>query len=306
MIALFNGALLNQEKDIVEVPYLEGYTYSEALVAKYKDFKIRLMPKEYGDYAQDQIIKQEPMGGEKVQRGSDIWITVSMGPEPPEINLDNVVGADAQEACDLLESKGFKTLKKKESSYIYETGQVTRTDPAAGTPLKAGETVYVYISTGKEVVTAPMPNVIGLEVDRAMELMAQLGFNNVRYEEVESQKPAGQVIYQSVEKNTDADVTAEVIIHFSKGPQETEATEPVETQTEPAVTESTISVSFLMPEMTEEFKLEVCISGTTEILVSKMIAPGSTSAYVSLTGSGLMYFDLYINGEYYRTQDVEF
>ncbi len=310
LIALFNGALLNQEKDIVEVPYLEGNAYSEALVAKHSDFKLRLLPQEYSDYAEGQIIRQEPLGGEKVQRGSDIWITVSMGPEPPEVELDNVVGAEAEEACALLESKGFKPLRKKEPSYIYAEGTVTRTDPAAGTMLKQGETVYVYISTGKEIQEAPMPNVTGLEVDRAMELMTQLGFTNVRYVPMESQKPAGQVIYQSVAVDKSVDIAAEIIIQYSEGPQPTQApteapTLPLET-TEQQETNEIWTVTFALPERTEEFRLDICVSGTTDVLISKMIAPGSTSTYVDVSGSGPLYFDLYIDGVYERTQKVEF
>ena len=309
LIALFNGALLNQEKDIVEVPYLEGRMYSESFVAEHKDFKIRLLPQEYSDYAEGQIISQEPAGGERVQRGSDIWITISMGPEPPNVELDNVVGADAEEACELLESKGFKPLKKKEPSYIYDVGQVTRTDPAAGTELKQGETVYVYVSTGPEIVEKPMPNVVGLEVDRAMELMTQQGFTNVRYEEVESQKPQGQVVYQSVEKNKEVDVASEVIIHFSAGPQETqpsttEATVP--STTVPEETNAVWTVTFSVPQREEEFRLDICLAGTTDILVSKLIAPGSTSTFVELSGVGLVEYDLYIDGTYYVTKPIEF
>jgi len=279
------------------------------MVAKYKDFKLRLLPQEYSDYAEGQIFRQEPAGGEKVQRGSDVWITVSMGPEPPKVALDNVIGAEAEEACELLEDKGFKTLKKKESSYIYEAGQVTRTDPAAGTELRVGETVYVYISTGKEVVEATMPNVVGLEVDRAMELMTQLGFSNVRYEEVESRKPAGQVIYQSVNASDKIDATAEVIIHYSQGPQETTAPTETTPATQPSIPQETNSgwtVTFSVPERDSEYRLDICLAGTKDILASKMIAPGSTSTYVLLSGTGSVAYDLYIDGEYYDTDVIEF
>ena len=311
LVAVFNGFLLNQEKDLVEVPYLQGRTYTEHFAAEYKDFTIRLLPQQYdATYAKDQIISQEPAGGKEVQRGTDIWITVSMGPEPPKVEVDNVIGAEAEAACKLLESNGFKTLTKKEPSYIYDAGLVTRTDPAAGTELVTGQTVYVYISTGPEIVEKTMPHVIGVQVDVAQVIMEQLGFTNVRYEQVESLKPSGQVVYQSVAKDKDVDVTAEIIIHYSEGPKETEApvtvaTEPPET-TVPQTTEQSITVSFLMPEMTEDFKLEICASGTKDVLVTKMIAAGSPSAYVQLSGNGQVFFDLYIDGEYYRTQDVKF
>ncbi len=311
LIALFNGALLNQEKDIVEVPYLEGQMYSESLVAKHHEFKVRMLPHEYSDYAEGQIIRQEPLGGERVQRGSDIWITVSMGPEPPLIEVDNVVGADAEEACELLESKGFKPLKKKESSYIYEAGQVTRTDPASGTELRKGETVYVYISTGPEVQQAPMPNVLGLEVDRAMELMTQLGFTKVRYEPMESQKPAGQVIYQSVASSSEVDVSTEIIIQYSEGPKETEPTTeptlPAPETTAPEDEQDWWTVTFAVPMRDKEFKFEICLAGTQEVLVSKMVAAGSTSTFVDeLIGVGTVDYDIYIDGVYYNTQSIEF
>ena len=312
LVALFNGALLNREKDIVEVPYLEGSMYSEAIVAEHKNVKLRLLPKEYGDYAEGQIIRQEPAGGTRVQRGSDVWITVSMGPEPPDMELDNVVGADAADAISLLESKGLKTLQKWESSYLQEPGKVTRTDPAVGTTVKAGTTIYIYVSTGKEVVQANMPNVIGLEVDRAIELLDQLGFTKVRYEPTESQKPKGEVVYQSVAKNELVDVSSEIIIHFSAGitetlPPETEAPLPTQPEeTEPEATGERWTVTFDVPERTEEYRIDICIAGTTEIVASKSIAPGTTNTYALLTGVGIMEYDLYIDGVYYDTRFIDF
>jgi beta-lactam-binding protein with PASTA domain len=301
LVAIFNGFLLNREKDLVEVPYLEGKTYSEDFLAKYRDFNIRLLPQQYHDtYYKDQIISQEPAGGEEVQRGSDIWITISMGTEPPLTKLDDLVGVDGEEAYEALKNQGFNPLKRREPSYIYESGLVTRTDPAARTELAPGDTVYLYISTGPEIVERPMPNVVGLDVDRAEELLTGQGFVNVRYEKMESQKPMGQVIYQSVSKNVEVDVEAEIIIHYSEGPKETEApveatTEPVDVgQTQPQEVEFT--ASFTLPEREEEYRLDICISGTKDVVASQMISPGTSSAMVQLTGRGTVYYDLYING----------
>lgn len=312
LVAVFNGVLLNKEKDLVEVPYLQGKTYDETFAQKYRNFNIRLLPQQYDDvYLEDQIISQEPAGGEKVQRGSDIWITVSMGTEPPLTVLDNLVGVDSEQAYALLENQGFKPLTKKEPSYIYDEGLVTRTDPAAGTELSQGQTVYIYVSTGPEIVERPMPNVVGLDVERAKELMSGQGFTKVRYEEMESQKPAGEVIYQSVAKNTEIDVDWEIIIQYSAGPVVvTEATEVPSTETLPEeITDGQnpeISVAFAIPERQEEYRLDICISGTTEVLQSKMIAPGTSSTMVQLSGRGTVYYDLYINGEFECEKKVTF
>ena len=311
LVAVFNGFLLNKEKDLVEVPYLEGKTYSEDFLAKYRDFNIRLLPQQYHDtYYKDQIISQEPAGGEEVQRGSDIWITISMGTEPPLVKLDDLVGVDGEEAYQALKDQGFNPLKRREPSYIYEEGLVTRTDPAAKTELALGDTVYIYISTGPEIVERPMPNVLGLDVDRAEELLTGQGFLNVRYEKMESQKPIGEVIYQSVTKNVEVDVESEIIIHYSEGPKTTEAPETV--ATEPPAAEETqpeeveITASFTLPERQEEYRLDICLSGTSEVVDSKMIAPGTASTMVQLTGRGTVHYDLYINGEFECEKKVTF
>ena len=306
LVALFNGALLNQERDIVEVPYLEGRVYNEAFASKYKDFSIRLLPQQYHpSIAEGHIISQEPAGGEKVQRGSDIWITVSMGQEPPLIALVDFMGVEAEEAIAMLQEQGFKPLKRKEPSYVLEPGLVTRTDPAAKTELPAGQTVYVYVSTGPEIVERPVPNVVGLELSRAKALMEQQGFKNVRYEMVESQKPKDQVIYQSVE-NREVDVDSEIIIHYSEGPKAvTEPTQPAEDAAVP--TEDLqeemieITVTFAVPEREEEYRLDICRSGTKDVLASKMVTPGTSSVYVRLSGRGMVAYDLYVNGSYLET-----
>lgn len=301
LVAIFNGFLLNKEKDLVEVPYLEGKTYSEDFLAKYRDFNIRLLPQQYHDtYYKDQIISQEPAGGEEVQRGSDIWITISMGTEPPLTKLDDLVGVDGEEAYEALKNQGFNPLKRREPSYIHEAGLVTRTDPAARTELAPGDTVYLYISTGPEIVERPMPNVVGLDVDRAEELLTGQGFVNVRYEKMESQKPMGEVIYQSVSKNEEVDVESEIIIHYSDGPKETEV--PVETtgeysdDVENQFEEVEFTAAFTLPERDAEYRLDICISGTKDVVASQMIMPGTTSTMVQLTGRGTVYYDLYIDG----------
>ena len=311
LVAVFNGFLLNKEKDLVEVPYLEGKTYSEDFLAKYRDFNIRLLPQQYHDtYYKDQIISQEPAGGEEVQRGSDIWITISMGQEPQPIELVDFMGVDAEEAIALLEEQGFKPLKRKEPSYVLEPGLVTRTDPAAKTMLPAGQTVYVYVSTGPEIDERPVPNVVGLEIGRARELMEQQGFKNVRYEQVESQRPRDEVVYQSVTKNKEVDVNSEIIVHYSLGPQEvTEPTQSTEAQPENPGSADKIemTVTFGVPEKDVEYRLDICLAGTKEVLMSKMIAPGTSSIYALMHGSGQVAYDLYVDGTYLETtKPIEF
>ena len=92
LIALFNGALLNQEKDLVEVPYLVGEIYTEDYAYEYGDFTIRLQEGQYSDtYSSGMVMRQEPSGGSKVLKGTELWLTVSLGQKPEEKKMINVV-----------------------------------------------------------------------------------------------------------------------------------------------------------------------------------------------------------------------
>jgi len=312
LVALFNGALLNQEKDLVEVPYLEGEMYGEGFAARYSDFTIRMQPKEYSPaYDAGQIMHQEPSGGSLVQKGSDLWITVSMGEEPPVRKMDNFVGVSVDEAKVVLENLGYTVLTRPEASFVYEAGLVTRTDPAVDTELVTGQTVYFYVSTGPSVVEAKMPNVVGMEAGRAKELLTQLGFTAVKTEYVESRKNKDEVIYQSVDSNTEVDVTTEITLLLSEGPPETTAptTEPETETTVPTETEPepiTVRVGIVVPIRDEDYALDVCVHGTKEALTTKLVAAGSGNTTVELTGIGTMEFDLYINGVYENTLKVKF
>ena len=312
LVALFNGALLNQERDLVEVPYLEGEMYGEGFSTRYSDFTIRLQPKEYSAaFDAGQIMHQEPVGGSKVQKGSDLWITVSMGEEPPVRNMDNFVGVELEEAKKVLDDLGYTVLTRYESSFVYESGLVTRTDPVAKTELTPGQTVYFYVSTGPSVVEAKMPNVVGMEASRAVELLKQLGFLSVKTEYVESRKNKDEVIYQSVNSNLEVDVETEITLLLSEGPQENlETTETTVPQTtEPAVTEPqliTVRVGIVVPSREEDYALDVCLKGTTDALTTKLVAANSTNTTVELTGIGTVEYDLYINGEYESTMKVKF
>ncbi len=308
LIALFNGALLNQQRDIVTVPYLEGEMYSEGFAQRHKDFTIRLLPQEYDDaYMEGQIMRQEPAGGEQVQRGSDLWITVSMGKEPPVKLMDDYVNVSVDQVQKVLIDLGFVPLVRNEASYVYEKGMVIRTDPMMGTELSDGQTVYLYVSTGPEIVEANMPNLVGMKVSQAEELMEQQGFTKVRFEPVESQKPENEVIYQSVAKNTLVDVTQEVIVHYSEGPQPPETTYAVEEETEEKEPEGgTFSVGFSLPLRDAEYTLDICLKGSQEVIYTRRIPAGVTSTSVKLSGSGKVEYDLYINGVFECTKEVNF
>ena len=312
LVALFNGALLNRENDYVEVPELVGDMYSEGLLAQYKDFSVILQPQEYSNtYQRGQIMHQKPTGGERVAKGTELRLTVSMGPEPKVKIMQDLVNVTKEEADSYLKGQGFYPLFRNEPSYIIEPGSVTRTDPSKDTELEEGQTIIVWISTGPAVVLQDMPDVMGMNVESAKKLLSGLGFENVRFREVESNKPAGTIVYQSQEKNTELDITTDIFLEVSKGPAPTEATEPVTQPTQPgeeppeSTEPVTRAVTFAVPDKEESYVLSIQLN-SKEVVEAQVIQPGVASFTVDLTNVGKCSFDLYIDGEFYRSQEVVF
>ncbi len=311
LVALFNGALLNKEKDLVEVPYLEGKMYDEGFAEKHKDFNIRLQPQQYSDaYKEGQIMHQEPAGGSKVQKKTDLWITVSMGKQPETKLMENVIGFTWEQVDELLRSQGYDVLVRNEASYVYEEGEIIRTEPAANAELTLGQTIKLWVSTGPDIIEERMPNVIGMPIDDAEELLNQIGFKNVHFAEVYSDKPEGQVVHQSVQKNTKLDVTKEITLQISKGP---EPTQPPETQPEIEDEETknhlTASFGFSLPERDTVCRLSIYRVKNDDripVIEDEEIAPGTATYYLDLTGTGVQIYEVYIDGELYKTVPLEF
>ena len=70
--------------------------------------------------------------------------------------------------------------------------------------------------------------------------------------------------------------------------------------------EKTIRKTFELPtDKTEEYVL--CLYQDGVAVVEPTIIPvGKTSIEVELTGSGVQYYELYINDTYYKTEKVDF
>ena len=370
LLALFNGALLNKDKDLVEVPYLVGTMYSDDLVDKYSDFKFRYQPQQYDDtYQKGQIMLQEPEGGSKVTKGTEIVITVSLGEEPvvkimedlrevgeeeakafltgqgfdsliryeassdtakgkvirtepvagtqltegqtislwistgPEtVEMPNVVGMARDQAMKILQNiRNVKVVEQAEASDYVEAGNVTRTDPKVGAELTEGQNIVVYISSGPS--TAEMPDVVGKDSGEAKKQLSRLGFTNVKTENVKSDRPKGEVVEQSVAEGTKLELDGEILLKVSKGGGETTAATEETEETEP--TQTKMSVRFTVPSRHEEYLLTI-LQDDRPIVEDEKIPPLTTEYIISLSGTGTVFYDLYIDGEKYITQKVTF
>ena len=218
LAAIFNGFILNEDKGRVEVPYLTGSMYSEDFDSRYPNFTIRLRPQQYDDfYVAGQIMHQEPAGGLMVAKGTELYLTISMGKEPNVKLMEDLVGITQDRATSFLMGQGLKPLVREEASDDYPAGYVVRTDPVAGAELSDGQTVRLFVSTGPSTVTGKMPNLLGVMKERALEFLDQCGFQNVTVTGVYSTEEKGRVVTQSEKAGTTLDVNTHITLEISEG-----------------------------------------------------------------------------------------
>ena len=328
LIAISNGGLF-QEQPLVTIPDLKGEMYQS--LPAYGNFTVKILEQQYSEeFAKGQIMEQKIEPGTEVQVGTDLFVIVSMGPEPKEdepLIMEDLTangGMKVEEARSYLQALGFKVMPFESANEEFEEGRVYQTDPAAGTELKAGQTIKIYVSTGPAVKSVAMPDLLGKNYADARQMLLDLGFKVVTYESEENDAPENEVIDQPFAKGEKVPVNEIIVLTVSEGPAPTEppteppTEKPTEPPTEPPTeaptqaptvpvqTEVIVNHSFYLPaDRTENYFLSIFQNGE-ELMEPTEIDAGTEFIVVELTGTGVQYFELYIDGAYYKTERVEF
>lgn len=99
------------------------------------------------------ILSQEPPAGSIRKIGEDqarcrVRVVVSMGPE--KVTLPDLVGRNAGVAAAELRRMGLSAFSEADPSPAPNTaaGEITKTEPPAGSILQAGDAVRLYVSPG--------------------------------------------------------------------------------------------------------------------------------------------------------------
>ena len=310
---------------MVTVPDLIGEDFNtlrdyEGIIVERQDSK------NSDEFEKGQIMDQYPLPGKDVVSGTKVFVIVSLGAEAPEKTMEELVTVKADEAERFLLGLDMKLniIKYEENHPTIPEGSVTRTQPAKGEVLTEGQTVRIWVSKGPEVIMAEVPNVVGKSVEDAIDILKANGFENVRQNPVDSDKPKNQVVGQSQERYIKIDVTTLIILDVSTGvsqlptqPSEPEdpedpdntptTTQPPEDDPEPTPGDVQVQLEyvFLVPSRTESYVLSIK-AGEEWYIENMTIQPGATTVPVSLTGSGTVVYELYIDGELYATETVEF
>lgn len=293
-VALFGGDILGSSEEVITAPNLMGQIYNEN--QDYGDFVVEISSKQYSDeYEKGQIMDQTPKANKKMNKGDTIRVVISLGPQPEEKVMVDLSHVPQDTAIKFLDSMGmdFQYLPKMENSADIEKGCVIRTDPIEGEPLENGQTIFLWISTGPLKQTAKVPSVVGLNKDKAIEILNGSKFNNVSIEEVESEEPVGKVLEQSIMDGIEVDTNTQIVLKVSKGIPSTGGG-----ITPPPVPDN--SVELVIPVTFQEALSEDCVLSIwkgTELVEEREVFAGTVSVELKLRGEGLVEFRAELNDE---------
>ncbi|OII68045.1 Stk1 family PASTA domain-containing Ser/Thr kinase [Streptomyces sp. CC77] len=204
----------------VIVPNLVGQTLEEAgKSAVNATVKVKQGGTERCDQPKDAICRQQPEADGKIAENGEITVWLSEG--APLVKIPSVLQQSEELATSNLKNEGFKVTVETEESDKAE-GTVIRQKPEGLTEAEQGSEVTITIATQAKV---DVPRVIGKPYESAKAQLEGLEFRVLR-EEVDSDKPAGEVVDQSPGEGQQAPKGSAITLKVSKGPQQQKVPAP--------------------------------------------------------------------------------
>lgn len=165
------------------------------------------------------VIDQDPDPDRMVQSGAAVSLIVSSGPSTD--TMRDVVNYMEQNARTILDNLGLNLDVRTvtETSDVISAGAVIRTIPAAQEPLTVGQIVTLVVSSGESIQYVPMPELLGMDIEDARELLGELKLH-CRVTYIDSEEAEGTVIYQSKDQMDKVQEGATINLQVSNGPKE--------------------------------------------------------------------------------------
>ena len=156
------------------------------------------------------VIRQDPVKGVDVAKGSSVAITVNIGPAKGQIPA-GLLGQDKDAVIRALTALGFTKITAVEAVNEPVTAQANKVitlNPVEGATIAKTTAITVTYATGKSKV----PNLVGYSRDTAIKAAQDAGFTKYKIVEQESTQAVGTVLATTPAADTLVDRTTELTI----------------------------------------------------------------------------------------------
>lgn len=292
----------------VTVPDLSKKTEDEAKAAlKELRLGVNVQTGTSDDVPEGQVYDQSPAAGTKVDVHTQVTINISSGKE--KFSLDDVTGMQYQQAQAQLENDGLVVSLEFDYSDSVGSDKVISTSPKAGSQVAKGDTITITASKGKETKTTTVPNLLGQNIDDAIQMIKDAGLTyNGRSSDYSDSYSENQVMNQSISAGKTVDEGTTISLTVSLGSRVTSysASIPIESPFGRDITDGDGNT-----DVYDSGQVTVVVykpDGSSETVydqnTSEGSLPGSVSTTSTASGSGTVY--VYLNGVQVSSYSVDF
>jgi serine/threonine-protein kinase len=242
--------LLTRTKQVV-VPRVVGEQFDVARTQLLNDgFQVAPPLQERNSHPVGYVFGQNPSGGDKVDKGSTVTLTVSSGPGNGTVPA--VQGQTLAKAERAIRRAGLKVGKiQTQSSDTVPQGHVITTFPIGYQSVPVGTPVQIFVSSGKP--TKAVPDVVGQSQANAKSTLQGAGFKVHTTTQPSSTVKDGNVISQTPSAGTQVASGSTISLVIAKAP--TTATVPsVKGDTAAAATSALQGAGFSVTQKTKDVK----------------------------------------------------
>ena len=292
----------------VTVPDLSKMTEDEAKAALKKlRLGVNVQTGTSDDVPEGQVYDQSPAAGTKVDVHTQVTINISSGKE--KFSLDDVTGMQYQQAQAQLENDGLVVSLEFDYSDSVGSDMVISTSPEAGSQVVKGDTITITASKGKETKTTIVPNLLGHNIDDAIQMIKDAGLTyNGKSSDYSDSYSENQVMDQSISAGKTVDEGTTISLTVSLGSRVTSysASIPIESPFGRDITDGDGNT-----DVYDSGQVTVVVykpDGSSETVYDQNTSEGSLLGSVSTTstasGSGTVY--VYLNGVQVSSYSVDF
>ena len=292
----------------VTVPDLSKNTEDEAKAAlKELRLGVNVQTGTSDDVPEGQVYDQSPAAGTKVDVHTQVTINISSGKE--KFSLDDVTGMQYQQAQAQLENDGLVVSLEFDYSDSVGSDKVISTSPKAGSQVAKGDTITITASKGKETKTTIVPNLLGQNIDDAIQMIKDAGLTyNGKSSDYSDSYSENQVMNQSISAGKTVEEGTTISLTVSLGSRVTSysASIPIESPFGRDITDGDGNT-----DVYDSGQVTVVVykpDGSSETVydqnTSEGSLPGSVNTTSTASGSGTVY--VYLNGVQVSSYSVDF
>lgn len=213
---------LNFTADVVSVPDVRGKTELEAQkLLKDSGLGYHFLGEVSSeDYPSGQVVSQDQKPGVKVKKNTTVGYQLSIG-SAQTLTVPDLEKKAQKDAESALTSMGLKvSVDTTRYSNDIDEGCVITTNPGAGSSVRQGDTVTIFVSQGQDSQSVTVPDTVGKYKDDAVTMLTNYGLYVYVTTEPSDKVAEGLVIRQEFEPGSSVQTGSSITITVSSGPED--------------------------------------------------------------------------------------